>query len=658
MAESTQGIILNVDDNEALRYTKTRVVRAAGFTVYEAGSGQEALRRLREVHPHLVLLDVRLPDMDGVEIARAIKADPALANVLVLQTSATFVEGGDRVRALEGGADSYLVEPVEPEELIANIKALLRLRRAEDKVRESERLLRLATTAAKLDTWSVTLSEEQELSVSQFAQRTTLPLDLTDGGEPHSARIHREDHARLESALRAALAGQADYDVEYRMITSRGEVHWIASQATVLRDARGKPRQVIGVAQDVTDRKLADIERERLLKREQIARMEAEEATRLKDEFLATVSHELRTPLNAITGWVHLLRSGKLSPIDMQRGLETIHRNAESQSRLINDLLDVSRIISGKLRLDVQPLALLGLVESAIDTVRPAAEAKGVRLQAVLDPAAGPVAGDPERLQQVIWNLLTNAVKFSNKGGQVQIRLQKIDSHAELSVSDSGAGIAPDFLPYVFHPFQQAEGATTRKHPGLGLGLAIVRHLVELHGGRASAASAGEGKGATFTVILPIVVTTNSASGETDSNTVASGRDLAAVPTLSGVRVLLVDDEADAREVLSTMLQQAGAIVLSVPNAADALALLDREAFDVLVSDIGMPGEDGYALIRSVRQRAIDSGGRIPAAALTAYARTEDRLRALAAGFQIHVPKPVQPEELVTVVASLAGRIG
>jgi signal transduction histidine kinase len=658
MAESTQGIILNVDDNDALRYAKTRVVRAAGFTVYEAATGQEALRRLREVHPHLVLLDVRLPDMDGVEIARAIKADPGLANVLVLQTSATFVEGGDRVRALEGGADSYLVEPVEPEELIANIKALLRLRRAEDRVRDSERLLRLATTAAKLDTWSVTLADEQELSVSQFTQQTSLPLDLTDGSEPQSARIHREDHARLEGALRAALAGQADYDVEYRVITSRGEVHWIASQATVLRDARGKPRQVIGVAQDVTERKLADLERERLLKREQMARVEAEEATRLKDEFLATVSHELRTPLNAITGWVHLLRSGKLSPTDIERGLETIHRNAESQSRLINDLLDVSRIISGKLRLDVRPLALVGLIEAAIDTVQPAAEAKSVRLQAVLDPAAGPVAGDPERLQQVIWNLLTNAVKFSNKGGQVQVRLQRIDSHAELSVSDTGAGIASDFLPYVFHPFRQAEGTTTRKYPGLGLGLAIVRHLVELHGGRASAASAGEGKGATFTVILPIVVATKSAWADADSYTLSSSSAPDALPTLAGVRVLVVDDEADARDVLSAMLQQAGAEVLSVANPAEALALLDREAFDVLVSDIGMPGEDGYALIRSVRQRAIDAGGRIPAAALTAYARTEDRLRALAAGFQIHVPKPVQPEELVTVVASLAGRIG
>ena len=657
MPESTQGIILNVDDSEALRYAKSRVLRAAGFTVYEAGTGKEALHRIREVHPHLALLDVKLPDMDGIDLARTIKADPALSHVLVLQTSATFVQGGDRVRALDGGADSYLVEPVEPEELIANIRALLRLRRAEEKVRESERLLRLATSAAKLDTWSVTLGEEQELSATQFAQQVSLPLDAGEGSKPRIVQIHRDDQARLDSALRAALAGQADYDVEYRLITGAEEVHWIASRATVLRDASGRPTQVIGVAQDVTERKLAELERESLLRREQVARMEAEGATRLKDEFLATVSHELRTPLNAITGWVHLLRSGKLPQIDIERGLETIQRNADSQSRLINDLLDVSRIISGKLRLDVRPIALMSAIEAAVDTVRPTAEAKGVRLHAMLDPAVEPIAGDPERLQQVVWNLLTNAVKFSQKGGQVQIRLRKVEAYAELAISDTGAGIAPEFLPYVFHPFRQAEGTTTRKHPGLGLGLAIVRHLVELHGGSVSAASPGEGKGATFTVVLPTIVAA-SPSHEAASHTVCSSSYLSELPTLSGVRVLVVDDEADAREVLITMLRQAGASVLSAGSVADALTLLNRETFHVLVSDIGMPGEDGYAFIRSVRQRAVDAGGRIPAAALTAYARSEDRLRALAAGFQIHVPKPVQPEELVTVVASLAGRIG
>jgi len=576
----------------------------------------------------------------------------------VLQTSATFVEHGDRVRALEGGADSYLVEPVEPAELIANIKALLRLRRAEDKVRESERLLRLATTAAKLHTWSIVLEALQPLSVARLVDEARLMPVSEAGDRAAETRVHPDDIARLEDILRAALAGETQYDAEYRVIAAQGEVRWIASQGTVLRDPLGKPAQLIGVAQDVTERKLAEMERERLLKREQVARMEAEEATRLKDEFLATVSHELRTPLNAITGWVHLMRSGKLSQTDMERGLETIQRNAESQSRLINDLLDVSRIISGQLRLDVRPVALPGIVNAVIDTVRPTADAKGVSLHCSLDADVESVAGDPERLQQVVWNLLTNAVKFSDKGGEVSVGLQRTGDRVKLTVSDVGAGIAPDFLPYVFHPFRQAESTTTRSHPGLGLGLAIVRHLVELHGGRVSAASPGEGRGATFSVILPSVSASRSAPYQgVESTQSFSSSVLAKLATLNGIRVLVVDDETDAREVVVTMLRQTGAAVREAGSAADALALLNVESFDVLVSDIGMPGEDGYALIRTIRERHANAGAGIPAAALTAYARSEDRLRALAAGFQMHVSKPVQPEELVNAVATLAGKI-
>jgi signal transduction histidine kinase len=651
MSESVFSIILNVDDNEALRYAKTRVLKAAGFTVFEAGTGQEGLELMRRVHPHLALLDVKLPDMNGIDLARIIKSDPIFGHTLVLQTSATFVDGDDRVRALEGGADSYLVEPVEPAELIANINALLRLRRAEDKVRESERLLRLATTAAKLHTWSITLDEAHPLSAARLAEEAMLPPGNEADANSLALHVHLDDVKQLEDALRAALAGEMQYDAEYRLVGD-STVRWISSRGTVLSDRLGKPGQLIGVAQDVTERKLGEMERERLLRREQAARMEAEEATRLKDEFLATVSHELRTPLNAITGWVHLMRRGKLSQTDMERGLETIHRNANSQSRLINDLLDVSRIINGQLRLDMRPVALPAVIGSAIDSVRPIAAAKSISLHCSLDAEVESVTGDPERLQQVVCNLLTNAVKFSDQGGDVRVDLRRAGDRIALTVSDSGAGIAPDFLPYVFHPFRQAESTTTRRHPGLGLGLAIARHLVELHGGSVSAASAGEGQGATFCVILPGKGIADDGPRRWHGD---DGASLAA-GSLDGVRVLIVDDEPDARDMLAAMLRQTGATVSEAGSAAHALALLGRETFDVLISDIGMPGEDGYSFIRSIRRRKADAVARIPAAALTAYAGSEDRQRALAAGFQIHITKPVRPAELMSAVGSLAGR--
>src|SRR3954449_7610132 len=352
MSEYAKSIILNVDDNEALRYAKTRVLKAAGFTVFEAGTGREGLELLRQVRPHLALLDVKLPDMDGIDLARSVKSDAALSHTLVLQTSATFVEHGDRVRALEGGADSYLVEPVEPAELVANIKALLRLRHAEDKVRESERLLRLATTAAKLHTWSIMLEAPQPLSVARLVEEAGLPgNEAAEHVVP--TRVHGDDVARLEDVLRAALSGERQYDAEYRVVGAEGEVRWIASQGTVLCDSLGKPVQLIGVAHDVTERKLTEIERERLLKREQVARMEAEEATRLKDEFLATVSHELRTPLNAITGWGRMLQAGTLTQTKAAQAIDAIVRNAMAQAQIIDDLLDVSRIVSGQLRIEV-----------------------------------------------------------------------------------------------------------------------------------------------------------------------------------------------------------------------------------------------------------------------------------------------------------------
>lgn len=392
------------------------------------------------------------------------------------------------------------------------------------------------------------------------------------------------------------------------------------------------------------------------LVREQEARAQAEEANRLKDEFLATVSHELRTPLNAIIGWVALLRLGKLDKEQIARAFETIERNARAQSQLIDDLLDVSRIMSGKVRLSVRPVDLQSVIEEAIETVRPAADARTIHLSSVLDADTGSVSGDPDRLRQVVWNLLTNAIKFTPKGGEVQVRLERVNSHLEISVTDSGEGISADFLPHVFERFRQEDSTSRRSHGGLGLGLAIVRHLTELHGGRVTADSRGPGLGAKFTILLPVLAARKRPEDHVHPAAGASASALLEGPSLEGVRVLLVDDEADAREILSLILGQRGAVVHAASSAGDGLRALD--AFDphVIVSDIEMPGEDGYSFIRQVRERAAEHGGMIPAAALTAYSRSQDRLLALSSGFQMHVPKPVEPAEIVAVVWSLARR--
>jgi len=412
--------------------------------------------------------------------------------------------------------------------------------------------------------------------------------------------------------------------------------------------------------QDITERKNAAEERAHLLESERAARTEAEHASAMKDEFLATLSHELRTPLSAILGWSQVLRLGTRSEADLRQGLETIERNARIQTQLIEDLLDMSSITSGKLRLDIQPLEPASFVAAAIETVRPAAEAKGVRLEKLLDPAAGPVSGDARRLQQVVWNLLSNAIKFTPKGGKVQVLLERVTSHVELSVSDTGIGIRPEFLPHVFERFRQGDASTTRTFGGLGLGLSIVKQLVELHGGTVRVSSPGEHQGATFSVALPLKAVHGSAQpGRRPHPTIFSG---ASAPfehsDLSGVKVLVVDDDLDARALIRRVLGECNAEVLTAATAKEALELVGSERPDVLVSDIGMPETDGYELLKKMRALGGAGGGRIPAIALTAFARSEDRTRALRAGFLVHVAKPVEPSELIATVASVAGRTG
>ena len=447
------------------------------------------------------------------------------------------MSGQDKAQGLDGGADAYLIRPVEPVELVATVNALLRTKRVEAELRASQ--------------------------------------------------------AQLRDALDAA----------------------------------------------------------------QQARADAEQAGRMKDEFLANLSHELRTPLNAILGWAAILAAGPDDADDLRDGLDAIQRNARAQTRIIEDLLDMSRIIGGKVRLDVRPTDLPAAVREATDTVRPAADAKGVTVDVSLDPAIGPIAADPDRLQQVLWNLLSNAIKFTPRHGRVGVAVRHLRSHLEVSVTDTGQGIPAAFLPYVFDRFRQVDGSTTRRHGGLGLGLAIAKQLVELHGGSIRADSPGVGQGATFTVTLPVhavpPLTPKAAAAQAPPAPVAPGTTAA---DLTGVRVLVVDDEPDAREMVRRLLAGCGAGVATADSADAAVAAMEAGPVDVLVSDIGLPGEDGYSLIRRVRGLLPAANAVVPAVALTAYARPEDRARTIAAGYQAHLAKPVEPAELIAVVAALAAR--
>jgi len=426
----------------------------------------------------------------------------------------------------------------------------------------------------------------------------------------------------------------------------------------------GRVIGTITVINDVTER----VERENrlveLLASEKAARAEAESANRAKDEFLAVVSHELRAPLNAILGWAQVMQNRQFDEESSKSALEAIERSAKSQAKLIEDILDVSRISTGQLRLDVRPIEPAAIIRTVLDTVKPAADAKSIRIETALDPRAGVVSGDPNRLQQVVWNLLINAIKFTPRLGRIEVGLERNDCQIEITVKDSGQGISAEFLPYVFDRFRQADSTTTRRHGGLGLGLAIVRHLVELHGGTVRADSEGEDRGATFAVTLPLLAVRRQEDPaardsrapvaepvlENGRNTPADGR------PLDGLRVLVVDDEPDARDILSTMFEQFGAQVRAVSNTREALEVLSEWQPDVLVSDVGMPEEDGYSLISKVRALAPERGGRIPAVALTGYSSPQDRLRLLAAGYQIHMTKPVELNALAMVVANCAGR--
>jgi signal transduction histidine kinase len=496
-------------------------------------------------------------------------------------------------------------------------------------------------------------------------------LILSDMMMPHLSgdELLREvrRHEALDNVPVVLLTAKADDELRTKLLR-RGAQDYVM-KPFVAEELRARVGNLVAMkrAREVLQARVAgqtqDIEAlahelAALLESEQRARQSAEEANRLKDEFLAVVSHELRTPLTPILGWTRLLRNVNFTQRDALEALERIERNAVAQQQIVNDLLDVSSIITGRFRFDPRTIRLTPVIESAITTVEASAEAKSIQIETRLEEDAAPVLGDPDRLQQVMWNLLSNAVKFTPKGGRVRVELERVDSQVEIRVSDTGTGIAPEFLPYVFDRFRQADSSSTRPHGGLGLGLSIVRHLVEMQGGTVEARSEGEGKGATFIVRLPVSALSVEAVGDEDAPR-RDASDLGAEqqpPSLEGLRVVVVDDDPDTLEMLAIILRQYGAEVTVSKSAAEALEAVERLRPEVLISDIEMPHEDGYALIRKVRQLEAERGGKLQAVALTAYARSEDRARALLAGFQIHTPKPIEPLELVAVVASLAGR--
>ncbi len=481
-------------------------------------------------------------------------------------------------------------------------------------------------------------------------------------GKPISLIIPPERRNEEKMILARLRKGERVEHFETVRVSKTGKLIDISLTISPIRNQQGEIIGASKIARDVTDRHAIEQERDRLLLQERSLRAEAERAARLKDEFLATISHELRTPLNAILGWSTMLRQGPLDDATAARGIEAIERNAKSQAQLIEDLLDVSRIISGNLRLDLKPIALTSVVKGAMDSVQLAADAKNIQLQIIVDPAADNLTGDAARLQQVAWNLLSNSIKFTPPGGSVTVKIDRVDSYAPMTVTDTGDGISPEFLPFVFERFKQADGSTTRTHGGLGLGLAIARHLTEMHGGTIEADSQGSGLGAMFKIRLPLANLGAGGPFRPDfvrpAATPPNVTTTVEAPDLRGIRILAVDDEADARDMLRVGLERFGAEVTIVATAEDALDTLLVWRPDVLVSDIGMPAEDGYDLIKKIRALPSEHGRDVPAIALTGYVRIEERMRALAAGYQMFVPKPVDVSGLSAIIISLLGSDG
>jgi PAS domain S-box-containing protein len=644
--DRAQHTVLVVDDNPTTRYSTARIVRAAGFQTLEAATGLEAVAMATQ-GASAVVLDVHLPDIDGFEVCRRLRTEAATALLPVIHLSATYVQNADKVAGLNAGADAYLVHPAEPAVLTATLQALIRARMAEDSLRRSDTRFRAifsqALSGIALIHANGRFADVNPAMVAMLGRPVEDLLDrpISDLAPPEWAEFVRE---RTIGSLEAGATWQGEFPL------LRADGSWVYLQWSI--SAHLEPGLRIGIAVDVSERQELDRRRQDVLEREQAARTTAERHSRTKDDFVAVLSHELRTPLNAISGWVHILKKRGAAP-EIMRALEAIDRSVHAQARIISDILDVSRISSGKLHLDRQWCDAAAVVSESVEGLRASLERK--RLQVELDLPAQAHASwvDPTRLQQIVWNLMTNAIKFSKEGGVIRVALRNEGDMLTLEVQDFGRGIRPDFLAHLFDRFSQSDSPDNRAHGGLGLGLSIVKHLAQLHGGDATAQSPGVDLGATLRVTL------HASDARSKPGDAASPRRLPDAaqegrPVLAGTDVLIVEDNTEASEMLAMMLTEGGAQVRVAADYDMALEAARQQWPSVLVSDIGLPGRDGYELMRTLRDlTSTFERPRILAIALTAFSRPQDRERALDAGFDFHLGKPVQPHVLMAAISQL-----
>jgi signal transduction histidine kinase/DNA-binding response OmpR family regulator len=733
--------ILMVDDSPTNLLALESILQAPDRNLVSASSGEDALRYLLVNEVSVILMDVYMPGLDGLETAELIRGRDRSRNIPIIFLTADSSGGRHLSRGYSLGAVDYIVKPIEPDILRSKVNVFVELFKKTREIKRQAELLEeknLELEHANLERLKMLIDLGQQLAAEHepagvleafcrsarqimgaheaavgiineagsqdrrytnelshcfrcaaneaqilndgvpqvldralryvVTKRRTLRLtdsdDLLRSKGKTSDLVHSFLGAPLLSTGRVRgwvyMLNKVDADefneADERLAATLATQVAVAYENAVLYSGAQKHAQELQL--EIAERRQAEEQRAELLLRERAARAEAEQANRTKDEFLATLSHELRTPLSAILGWSHLVRAGKLDEPQMSRAFETIERNARSQSQLIDDLLDVSRIITGKLQIERRPVALSAVIENVIEGVRPALEAKNIQLETRLGTDNCFVSGDSNRLQQVFWNLLSNAIKFTPEKGIVRVEADQSETLVRISVSDSGVGISAEFLPHIFDRFRQADGSTTRVHGGLGLGLSIVKHLVQLHDGGVTVQSAGKDLGATFIVTLPLAAELSAEEIEVDGTSEQQGNGVP--PSLShllaGMRILVVDDEADSRDLVSAILTRCGSEVRSCESTAEALKTFRAWKPDVLVSDIGMPNEDGYTLIQKLRKQKLKLAREIPAVALTAYATDDDRARALSAGFQVHVAKPIEPETLVRSIAGAAGR--